>query len=481
MTRDKIIKFAIIFVVIIVIFVGAIIVFGKKKGITSKKYNLTLNIWGVFDNSNAYSEIIDSYRDMNEHINDVRYKKFPIESYKNELLNALAAGKAPDIFMIHNSWLPDFKDKIVPAPKSLLSTKDYRENFVDVVLYDAISDGDIYAIPLSVDSLALYYNKDIFNSYGIVYPPKTWQELVDIVKTITRYNEEGDEIVQSAIAMGTADNVNRSMDILLALMMQGGSEITKKDGSVLFNESISVNGGESINPGKRALEFYTQFAKITDRNLYTWNSKQHYSVDAFAEGKTAMMINYSWHIKTLRAKNEKLNFAVAPLPQISDDNAGARKVNYANYWMFVVAKNSSLDTGPINEKKEVRVTRNMKIHEAWQFLRTIALPVDKGVTLVDAYSGFTKTYNPSVDFTEEYLNATGKPPARLDLIEKFKDDPWIGPFAQGNLVARSWYRPNSEAVERIIVDMIRKVNNGEVSSYDEALDLAASKIGNLIK
>jgi len=74
----------------------------------------------------------------------------------------MATGRGPDIYMIHNTWIPRYEEKLLGVPSELITIKDFQENFVDVVYKDFIVDGYIAALPLSVDTLALYYNKDIF-------------------------------------------------------------------------------------------------------------------------------------------------------------------------------------------------------------------------------------------------------------------------------------------------------------------------------
>ena len=50
------------------------------------------------------------------------YTKKDETTYQQDLLNALASGKGPDIFAISNSWLPEYIDKIVPAATSTIDS-----------------------------------------------------------------------------------------------------------------------------------------------------------------------------------------------------------------------------------------------------------------------------------------------------------------------------------------------------------------------
>jgi multiple sugar transport system substrate-binding protein len=105
-----------------------------------------------------------------------------------------------------------------------LSLKELKDNFVDVVSYDVIlEDGKVYGLPLSVDTLAMFYNKDLFNNAGISQTPQYWnKEFLQDVKKLTKQDPKKG-IIQAGAALGGSTNINRFSDILSVLMMQNGS------------------------------------------------------------------------------------------------------------------------------------------------------------------------------------------------------------------------------------------------------------------
>ena len=430
-----------------------------------------MEVWGFLDDSEALAPVFDTYKKLNPQISNIEYRKLSTDTYKKELIDALASGQGPDIFLVHNTWTPGFSDKIVPAPADIINEQKFRQEFVDVVANDFLTNGSIYAVPLSVDSLGLYYNKDLFNEAGITSPPKDWNQFVDDVRRLTKINNFG-EIVQSGAAVGTAYNINRSTDILSLLMLQSGTNMVEGKG-VVFNLTRMV-GNESISSGENALNFYTQFARLSSPN-YTWNSKLHYSLDSFSEGTVAMMFNYSWHIPTIESKSPKLNFAVAPIPQFP----GSSKVNYANYWAYAVAKNKLPEEDITGENTgAAQPTNEQRTKEAWKFLNFLAMKPSGNISIVSSISGDAESK--SFDPAAVYLEKTKRPAARRDLIENQKTDPKIGVFAQDNLVAKSWYQKDPEATEAILAEVIDQVNRGQLGVY-EAIEKAAMRITNLMK
>lgn len=381
--------------------------------------------WKPFDDARIVAPLVEDFQKANPGIT-IRYVQKNIETYEDELLEALASGTGPDIFSIHNDWVPKQKTKIVPAPAGLISQREFSEQFLQVVNSDLTENGQIYAVPLGVDILSLYYNKDILATAGIARPPATWEELVNMTPRLTRQDNIGN-FERSAIAFGTADNVNRATDIMSLLFLQNGTQIYDAT-----RQSASFNSEN----GARALEFYTQFsnpAKVT----YTWNNRANNSIEGFSSGQVAMILSYSYLRPVLAEKAPFLNYGVAAAPQI---NPAAGKVNYANYWAEAVAK------------------QGQHQQAAWQFLKFISSP-----EVLPKYAEVVKTVSP-----------------RAALVEQQIADPEIGAFAENALSARSFYKPDSDAVENIFAQMISDVALRNASIQD-ALSAAAQKANLLLR
>lgn len=377
--------------------------------------DVKLVVWGLWQESEQMTPIIAAFEQQTGA--SVEYKKIAsVAQYERELLEALAQDRGPDIFVIHHTWVDTKQGLLTPAPTDVIDERALREEFVDVVADDMVRGGQIYALPASVDTLALYYNKDIINAAGIATLPRTWDQFQQLVEQLTRITRLG-TIQQSAAAIGTAANVNRASDILELLLLQSG--IDPSDTNTLTG-----------NEGVRVLTFYTDFANKS-KKVYTWDLQQDHSIDAFATGEAAMMFNYSYHIPTVRAQNPRLNFGIAPMPQISD----SKVVNFASYWPYAVSKKS---TNP-----EV----------AWQFVRHLA----------------------SKDMSENLNTAQQAPPARRDSVETFQRDPMLGVFAEQTLTAAGWKRADIAAIDTVFNTAIDDVVTG-AAAPDEALRRAVDQL-----
>lgn len=68
-------------------------------------------------------------------------KQSPVDQYENQLLSALAENRGPDVFLIHSSWLPRWKNRILPAPVAIMNEKQVNEQYVDLVSRDVVMGG----------------------------------------------------------------------------------------------------------------------------------------------------------------------------------------------------------------------------------------------------------------------------------------------------------------------------------------------------
>lgn len=442
---------------------------------TTHLYDLSLEVWGTLDREVAFRDAFENYKKINPNISSIVYKKISADTYKKELLDALASGQGPDIFFINNAWVPSFQDKIVGAPidQKIINEQKFKNNFVDVAADDFILDGKIYAVPLTVNTLGLFYNKDLFNQAGITSPPRDWNEFIADVIKLTRIDDSGN-IIQSGAAIGTAYNINRSTDILNLLMMQNGTKMIDDQGKITFDKSVFVDG-KNIFPGENALNFYTQFGKSGSIN-YTWNNDMHYSIDAFSEGQTAMMFNYSWNIQTVLDKSPKLNFAVAQVPQFENGS----KINFANYQGLAVVRNKIPQSAPYGGAPAPNVSNETRIKEAWAFLTYLTTQPDGTFVGTSGSSTMGKVTDPNFDPAKSYLIKSNEPAARRDLIELQKTDPNLGVFAKDNLIAKSWRRIDSASTEAIFGEMIDQINRGQ-TTVSEALKTAATRVQSLSK
>lgn len=407
-------------------FMGIIPGFRKSSGPTDPNLPttpITLKFWGVDDNS-AFSEVIKVYEQQVPKI-QVQYTAFGSEeAYRQALINALAERRGPDVFMIHSSWLHQDRGKIIPVASSPFTYQAFTQSFPQVVIDDFTSGGSVYASPLYLDSLALIYNKDIFNSKAVIYPPKT---LDDLVKAVSRIREvdNNKNIKLSAIALGGAKNIGNAADIVSALSFQAGSKIF---GSPSGENQVSFDSGVS-----EALKFYLQFASSYNP-YYTWNESFEDSIGAFASGKTAMLFDYYESLKKIAEKNPFVNLGFSALPQLDP----SKPADVSSYWGLTASSQSAYP------------------YASWHFIRSLTMD-----------SALNSTY----------LKNTQRLPALLSLINSGLGSE-VDVFLRSFLFSKTWEKPDGVSVEKIFEEGIGNVLSGKVTQQ-KSLDLMETAINNL--
>ena len=410
------------FVVILFGLIFAGVLPGRQKkpvaGITA-----TLEFWGVFDNPKAYEKTINDFKVLNPNIT-IHYREFDDEeNYKSALLDALASGKGPDILMVKNSDLPGAINKIAAAPAAKFNLLKLRQLFPKTVEQDFVSAGGVYALPLSIDTLALIYNRDLLNQAGIALPPETWEDFKLIVPKLVKVGQSKNIERAGAAIGGSLKNIDNATDLLYALMLQTGTKMVSQD---LKTATFASN--EGIN----AVEFYTGFAD-PKKPEYTWNETMPNSLEAMSQGTVAMIFNYASAIPQIKSRSPFLDLGVAPFPQ---PKTAAQSLTYPNYWGYAVSAQS----------------KNKNI--AWDFVLAL-------------------TTNP--EGAKAYLGETKRPPALLPLLGGYANDPDLSVFAKQTLIARSSPQTDAKQIGLAFSGMIENINSGGVNLRD-AVQQAQTKV-----
>lgn len=326
----------VILVVILAVFLG--ILFWKYYPVISKMgqadiKQITLNYWGLSEDESLMRPLISAFESTHPNIK-INYERQSILNYQTRVQTQIKsnppAGGGPDIITLHQSWLPAFMADLSPAPEFSLPLSDYSQTFYPVAKDSLVVNNKIYALPLEVDGLALFYNEDILRAAGIKLP-KTWQEFMNASRTLTVKNQEG-RIQTAGASMGTTTNVDFWPEIMaLLFLQQPGGNLTAPASSA----------------GVEIMQFYTGF--VTDPKNKTWDIGLPGSTQMFADGKLAFYFAPSSQVSIIKGLNPNLNFKVAEVPQLP-----GKVVNLGSFWVKAVSLNSP------HQK------------EAWEFLEFLA-------------------------------------------------------------------------------------------------------------
>ncbi|MFA5870499.1 MAG: extracellular solute-binding protein [Candidatus Paceibacterota bacterium] len=407
-----------------------LILVGVLPGLNSnevKNNPISISVWGIGNDNEFFVSSAEILR--TEYPNfSVQYRGFSDEeSYNYALSEAFSLGKAPDIIMVSNADIPKMKSKIAQIPQQYITQLQLQQTFPETVWrYDFADKNGVYALPFTIDTLVLFYNRDILGNAGFVYPPETWELLEEMIPTLTKKNATG-TLEQSAIALGgTEQTIAHASDILASLMLRSGTKMVSDDFS-----RASFNSKE----GETALQFYTKFSDPKSK-IYTWNETMSYSLDAFASEQVAMIIGYERDIKILREKNKNLNFGIASIPQ---PKSATKTLTYPSYYGYAITQQS--------KQKAIAATY------------LVRATLDKTTA-------------------QKYVEKVGGTPILLSLINENISSTDKSVFARQALVARGYPQIDSIEIRTIFSEMIQLVISG-TKTIVEALNEGQTNVNKL--
>jgi ABC-type glycerol-3-phosphate transport system substrate-binding protein len=425
-------------IVVLGMFIGFILVgvgvFAAFGGLSAGKSTVgPVVIWGTLEAA-PMEAILSFLRSKDRSFENVKYITKSERSYGATLINAMANGTGPDLFLMSQDQLQPFTDKILMIPFGAISQGNFLTSFVDEGQLFLTPQGSL-ALPFTIDPLVMYWNKDMFASAGLANPPKYWNELLTIAPKITSL-DKGVELKKSAVALGTWGNISNAKAILSALFMQAGDTIVVRNQAGLPYVTLGSKAvNETTSPAESALRFYTEFANPS-KTSYSWNRSLPEAGSSFAAGDVAVYFGFASEYSTIIARNPNLHFGVALLPQIEGNTIAS---TYGKMMALAIPRTAHNVPG--------------------------ALIV--GLKLTGASSASTIAAH------------TNLPPVRRDVPVDASGNAAVGVFVQSALISQGWLDPNPPTTDGIFQGMVESVSSGQ-SDPARAVYEAAEEMRQLV-
>lgn len=421
-----------IFGFFIVAGVIAIASFGKFGSSGSGGVAAKAVLWGTLDSA-MVEKSIQLFNEKNDNILEVTYVQFSETEFDSKLTEALAENRGPDAIILTQERLLRHEKKLYPIPFQNVPERTFRDTFVEgSELY--IGSTGIYALPLAIDPMVLYWNRTLFNAAGIATPPTQWEEVMALVPKLTKVDTSRN-VLQSTIALGEYQNISHAKEILALLMMQAGNPITIRTQNG-FMSSISDRLGLPEVPADSAVRFYTEFANPV-KPSYSWNRSLASSHDAFVRGTLAMYLGFSSELFGIREQNPNLNFDVTHMPQVRD---AIQKNTFGTIYAIGILNQS---TTKANAFQAASLLTGASMAPFW-------------------------------------VDELGLPPARRDALSQVPTDPYKAVFYRDALIARGFFDPNPSQTNALFGTLIEDVTSGK-RSISESVNLANGRMELLLK
>ncbi|MEU9365571.1 extracellular solute-binding protein [Streptomyces avermitilis] len=260
---------------------------------------VTITWWDTSNATNeapTYKALVKKFEAANPNVK-VKYVNVPFDQAQNKFDTAAGSKGAPDILRSEVGWTPAFAKKGYFLPLDGTEALADQGKFQASLIKQAQYDGKTYGVPLVTDTLALVYNKKLFQKAGISAAPSTWDELKSDAATIKKktgvdgyWGSTQAYYAQSFLYGEGTDTVDA-----------GAKKITVKSAAAVkgYKTWQSLFSGKGLHKADTTADAYAHIQ------------------DAFVNGKVAAIIQGPWEITNFykgSAFKTKDNLGIATVP-----------------------------------------------------------------------------------------------------------------------------------------------------------------------
>ena len=388
----------------------------SDKGSDSKDVELSVSIWDA-NQEPGLKEILADFTEETGIKTKLSVVKW--EEYWTMLEAGAQGGSLPDVFWMHsneserymsNDMLLDLTDKIAESDK--INPENYPEDIWGLYTYDE----KYYAVPKDVDTIALWYNKAMFDEANLEYPTAdwTWDDLTEAAKKLTK--EDGS---QYGFAMRNDNN------------QAGYYNMIYDNGGYIINDDKTKSGWDDPKTieAMEMLEGWIKDGVMPPLEVMAENGEDV----LFQSGKVAMVPQGSWMVAAYR--DNEYTAENCDLVELPKSATTGRRASLYNGLGWAASANGE------------------HTEEAWKLIEYLGSEeaqkkqAELGVTM-SAYNGTSDAWAKSADFNlQAYIN--------------MMDDMEIRPYSKTTV---TWENEDNE--------ILKSVYTGEKSMKDACKEMA---------
>ncbi|HWO78402.1 MAG TPA: extracellular solute-binding protein [Bacillus sp. (in: firmicutes)] len=381
-----------------------------------------MHLWPEGSSKDHYeivNKIVEQFESENEGIN-VELEILGNEQYKEKLKVLSSSKKLPDVGM---TWAAGFLTPYVEgnlfAPLNDLLEDGLQDQFVSGTTEAYAIDGNTYGLPLELNIAPIFYNKAIFDEYGLEVP-ETYEDFKNVIQTLKDNN-----VVP--IALGNKDRWTGSLWYMYLADRIGGAETLtnaiNRTGS--FEDPALIKAAEEIQNLVDMGAFAEGYNALSDQEAKS----------LFMNGQAAMYLIGSWDLPNYTTNTD--------VPQEFRDSVG--------FFNFpTVEGNGDLNSWVGGPGVGLFVSENSKVkEEAKKFVKYFVEQWGQQAVTDAGVIPATKVDTSSVDLPAMYI----------DVLNKLNEASNITLFADVQM------DPN---VAQVHLDAIQTLFGGEMSPEDFA-------------
>ncbi|MFJ6413200.1 ABC transporter substrate-binding protein [Terribacillus saccharophilus] len=375
--------------------------------------------------SGPHEEAIKKFADdFNSTHDDITIKPVNQGSYEDlqqKIMAAAKAGNLPDMAQATTNVIPEYIDNkfitslndFIEDPEVGLS-EDELNDYIEVFRDSSTWDDTYYSLPFSKSTRVLFYNQTLLEENGLE-APKTWDELQEVAKTVTK---------DGVVGMGFENSYEAEFQGILKQM--GGTYMDEATGEPEF---ASKEGQEAMG----------MISGMIDEGIARTAGEDEYMSNPFGRGDVAMYIGSSAGIPHVGgAMEDGIEWSTAPIPTLDGEAATTFAGN---------------DIVIFNQSEEAEQKA------AWEFMKYLTSP--EVTSEWSMLSGYLPIRQSALD-TEEYQKFLEENPAYKAGTEQFD---------AGFFIARV---PGGDAVRNIVLEEMDYILQG-MKTVEEGLTEAQER------
>ncbi|GAA1128646.1 sugar ABC transporter substrate-binding protein [Arthrobacter flavus] len=257
--------------------------------------------YGLWDDVQrpAMEELIAGFNEEYPNI-DVSITTTPFAQYFTKLQTQAGGGELPDVFWLNGPNFQTYAAEGMIEPLSSLveagaiDPANYPDAMNDLYSYE----GTMYAVPKDYDTVALWYNEELFERAGVDVPTGnwTWEDFTSAAKTIsTELEDEG----VYGYAGGTSNQ-----SLVYDAVLQAGGEIITEDGKSGYDSPEALKAFEMLAG---------MVADGSSPSIETTAETQPTAL--FSSGQAAMIWDHNQRSNVFAESPDFESFNVVPLPK----------------------------------------------------------------------------------------------------------------------------------------------------------------------
>lgn len=247
----------------------------------------------------TFNTLIEKFESENP---DIKVVQNNVPDPGSVLMARVASGDAPDVLLDY----PNAAEFVIRAQEGFLydlSGQSFLDNVKPGVIESIAIDGGNYSLPISVNTIGVYYNTAIFDELGLK-APKNYAEFEKVLQAI---KDSG----RTPIALADKE----SWTVGISMNQMSGTEF---DDAAGFYASLEDGSGDATQSA--------ELRQIAERivALRDYGTEDALAVgygdavNLFANGEVAMLIQGIWAKPSIEEANPEIEFSMFPVPATNE-------------------------------------------------------------------------------------------------------------------------------------------------------------------